>query len=157
VTLSNQIIKHLESFIPFVSLLSQHSDEILTSPIGEGWSVQDMISHIMGWDKNFLETTVIQILNRKPVMLAEHPDVQAFNDESVRYGRTMKPQELLNKAVWQRKELVSNLRLVPVSDYTKHFENNSSFTLETFLQEMFVSHDLHHKKKIEHYLINAQK
>jgi hypothetical protein len=154
---SNQLIKDLESFIPFISSLSQYSDDVLTSPIGEGWSVQDIVSHIMGWDKNFLETAVRQFLNHEPVMLAEHPDYQAFNDESVRYGRTMRPRELLNAAIGWRRELVSNLRLISDSDFTKRFENNSSFTLETFLQEMFVLHDLHHTKKIERYLSSSMK
>ncbi|MEX1029477.1 MAG: DinB family protein [Paenibacillaceae bacterium] len=132
--------------------MSQYSDDVLTEQINGSWSIQDVISHIMGWDTNFTKTTVSQILNSEPVILEEHPDVQVINDASVSYGRAMKPHDLLNEAIYHRRQLISQLNLIPESAFSKHFHNNDSYTLKSFLQEMFISHDLHHKEQIMRYL-----
>lgn len=147
----SEILQDLESFIVFVTFLSRFSDDVLTEQIHGNWSTQDIISHIMGWDINFTKTSVSQILNSEPVMLDEHPDVQAINDASVSYGRIIKPRDLLNEAISHRKQLISQLNLISESDFSKHFHNNNSYTLESFLQEMFVYHDLHHKEQIMRY------
>jgi hypothetical protein len=152
VATKSEISKDLESFIDFITSLSQHSDDDLTEQINGNWSTQDIISHIMGWDINFMNTTVSQILNSEPVMLEEHPDVQAINDASVSYGRTKKPHDLLNEAIFNRGQLISQLNLISESAFSKHFQNDDSYTLESFLQEMFITHDLHHKKQIKRYL-----
>ncbi|MCJ1221475.1 hypothetical protein [Paenibacillus polymyxa] len=67
-----------------------------------------MVSHIMGWDKSFTKT-LIQIIDKGQVTLKEHPDVQAFNDSSVAFGRNMKPHDLLNEAIAQRKRMIAKL------------------------------------------------
>jgi hypothetical protein len=148
----SEILKNLESFIDFITLLTPYSDDVLTAKINGKWSIQDITSHIMGWDINFTNTTLSQILNGEPVMLEEHPDVQAVNDASVSYGRTMKPHELLNEAILKRARLVSQLNLISESAFSKYFKNNDFYTLESFLQEMFISHDSHHKEQVMRYL-----
>jgi hypothetical protein len=41
--------------IDFISNLMPYSEDVLCTPIEEGkWSVQDIISHIMGWDKDLM-------------------------------------------------------------------------------------------------------
>ncbi|WP_091176932.1 DinB family protein [Paenibacillus sp. 1_12] len=147
-----EISKDLEKFIVFVTSLSQYSDDVLTEQINVSWSIQDIISHIMGWNINFTITTVSQILNSERVMLEEHPDVQAINDASVSYGKAMKPHDLLAEAIYHRRQLIAQLNLISESAFSKYFHNNDSYTLESFLQEMFISHDLHHKEQIMRYL-----
>ncbi|WP_256020924.1 hypothetical protein [Paenibacillus kribbensis] len=44
--------------------------------------------------------------------LEEHPHVQAFNNASVDFGRSMKPHDLLNEAISQRKRMIEKLKMV---------------------------------------------
>ncbi|MDT3428383.1 hypothetical protein J2Z22_003975 [Paenibacillus forsythiae] len=144
------ISEDLERLIVFISDLTPYSDDALRKPIVGTWSIQDIISHIMGWDKSFIQT-LNQIINNEEVNLEEHHDVQAFNEASVTFGRTMKPHDLLKEAISQRKQLILKLSMVPESAFNRQF-HNSAYTLETFLQEMFISHDKHHEEQIMKHL-----
>lgn len=138
-----EISDDLEKWTAFISTLSPYSDDILCKQIAGTWSIQDIISHIMGWDKNFTKT-LVQINNNKQITLEEHPDVQAFNDASVDFGRNMKSHDLLNEAISQRKRMIG---MVSESVFISQF-HNSSYTMESFLQEMFVYHDRYHKEQV---------
>ncbi|MEC0182880.1 DinB family protein [Paenibacillus peoriae] len=141
-----EVSDDLEKWPVFLSALSSYSDELFCKPIADTWSIQDIISHIMGWDKS-LTKTLIQIINDEQVALQEHPDVQAFNDASVAFGRNMKPHDLLNEAIAQRKQMIRQLKMVSESSFVRQFPN-SPYTMENFLQHMFVQHDRHHKEQI---------
>ncbi|MGZ0042516.1 DinB family protein [Paenibacillus ottowii] len=141
-----KISENLEGWIAFLAALSPYSDELLCEPIAGKWSIQDVVSHVMGWDKNFTKA-LIQIIDKGQVMLKEDPDVQAFSDSSVALSRTMKPHDLLNEAIAQHKQMIVKLQMVSESDFMRPVPN-SIYTLETFLHEMFVQHDRHHKEQI---------
>jgi len=140
----------LEKLIVFISNLIPYSDDVLCKQIVGKWSIQDIISHIMGWDKTFI-MTLDQIINNEEVKLEEHHDVQAFNEASVTFGRKMKPHDLLQEAISQREQLILKLNMVSETAFIRQF-HNSAYTLETFLQEMFVGHDKHHEEQIMRHL-----
>ncbi|WMT41860.1 ClbS/DfsB family four-helix bundle protein [Paenibacillus sp. D2_2] len=144
------VSKDLERLTVFISNLTPYSDDVLSKQIVGNWSIQDIISHIMGWDKNFIKT-LDQIINNDEVKLEEHHDVQAFNEGSVIFGRKMKPHDLLKEAITQREQLILKLNMVSESAFIRQF-HNSTYTLETFLQEMFIGHDKHHEEQIMKYL-----
>lgn len=75
-----EVSQDLERFTVFVSNLIPYSDDVLCTPIVGTWSIRDIISHIMGWDKNFSKT-LTQVINNEEAKLEEHHDVQAFNEE----------------------------------------------------------------------------
>ncbi|MFD3274035.1 maleylpyruvate isomerase N-terminal domain-containing protein [Paenibacillus dendritiformis] len=145
-----EVSQDLERFTIFISNLIPYSDDVLCTPIVGTWSIRDIISHIMGWDKNFSKT-LNQVINNEEVKLEEHHDVQAFNEASVAFGRKMKLQDLLQEAISQRKQLTVKLNMVSESAFVRQF-HNSAYTLETFLQEMFINHDNYHEEQIRKYL-----
>jgi hypothetical protein len=50
-----EVSRNLGRLIDFISNLMPYSEDVLCTPIEEGkWSVQDIISHIMGWDKDLM-------------------------------------------------------------------------------------------------------
>ncbi|MEE4561446.1 DinB family protein [Paenibacillus polymyxa] len=145
-----EISKDLENWTVFVATLFPYSEDILCKQMAGTWSIQDTISHIMGWDKDFIKT-LDKTINDEQITLQENPDVQAFNDASVDFGRTMKPHELLNEAISQRKRMIEKLKMVSESIFISQF-NNSPYTMESFLQEMFMHHDRYHKEQIVNFL-----
>lgn len=153
-----KMIADLESYASFVASLHTYPDEALRSTIENShWSVCDVVSHIMKWDENFVQTMLEKIVNNEPVILEEHADVQAFNNQAVENGRTLSTNVLLKQAVKRRADLLSLLKKVPITDFSKTFSAQSSHTLFGFLHEMFVSHDAHHRKQIEWQLSGVHK
>lgn len=146
-----EVSRNLGRLIDFISNLMPYSEDVLCTPIEEGkWSVQDIISHIMGWDKDLMKK-LDHFIHKGEALLQEHHDVRAFNEASVAYGRTRKPHDLLREAASQRKQLILKLNQVSEEAFTKHI-HGSPYTLETFLQEMFICHDKHHEEQIMRYL-----
>jgi len=145
-----EISKDLERLTVFISNLTPYSDDVLCKQIVGSWSIQDIISHIMGWDKNFI-MTLDQIINNDEVKLEGHHDVQGFNEASVLFGRKMKPHDLLKEAITQREQMILKLNMLSESAFIRQF-HNSAYTVESFLQEMFIGHDKHHEEQIMKYL-----
>jgi len=151
----NNLIEQLDDYTLFVTTLREIDNRMWTASIGEGkWSVRDIVSHIMMWDKNFLDKTLPKLLKQEPVILEEDADVQGFNDQAVEFGKTLTQEELLEKAIFCRSEIVSQLKELPGSTFLMAFSEHNSFTLASFLQNLFVSHDTHHKKQIEVFLVS---
>lgn len=147
------VCRDLEKLTVFISNLTPYSDDVLCKQIIGTWSIRDIISHIMGWDKNVMKT-LNQIIHNVEVELEEHHDVQAFNEASVAFGRKMKPHDLLQEAILQRKQLILTLHLVSEKAFITQL-HNSAYTLEAFLKEMFINHDQHHEKQIMQHLQNG--
>ena len=147
------LITQLQDFTSFLISLRKIDDQEWTAPIGKGkWSVSDIIAHIMAWDKNFLEVVIPKLLKRELVILEEDTDVQGFNNKAVKYGRTLNQEQLLEKAVFYRSQIVTQLKKIPEDAFSTTGPGTNSFTLSSFLQNMFLSHDTHHKRQIEEHL-----
>lgn len=153
----DQMVEELERHISFVALLHTYSEaELLSTMADSQWSICDAVSHIMKWDEHFAQTVLKKVVSGGSVVLAEHEDVQLFNKQAVEYGRTLSPQALLEEAVRLRYELVSLLRAVPHAEFAKVFSSQSSYSLSSFVYEMFVLHDAHHRGQIEQHLASAR-
>ncbi len=111
----------------------------------------------MAWDKNFLEIIIPKLVRGELVTLEEDTDVQGFNNRAVEYGRTFNQEQLLDKAIFYRSLMVTQLKKLPENAFSTVVPGTNSFTLSSFLQNMFVSHDTHHKKQIEEYLLHREK
>lgn len=147
------MVSKLDEYRTFVESLKAFSDEQLTSPIAEEkWSIRDIISHIMAWDENFTATILVKIVTGEAVVLEEHSDVQSFNSHAVELGKLVPPQELLDRAVHSRTRLIFTLTRVPESRYEVAVSDRNDYTLSKFLDQMFVSHDTHHRHQIETHL-----
>jgi hypothetical protein len=145
-----EVSANLGKWSAFVSGLLSCNEDVLCEPIAGKWSIRDIVSHIMGWDQNFLNT-LEQIINNEDVLLEEHHDVQAFNEASVAFGRKMNPHDLLREAISRREQLICKLNRISEAAFTRQFPN-SPYTLESFLQTMFVDHDRHHEEQIRKFL-----
>jgi uncharacterized damage-inducible protein DinB len=149
---SQLLIKQLQDWTCFIMSLRKIGP-VLTTPIGDGkWSVHDIIAHIMAWDKNFLEIIIPGLLRQELVTLEEDTDVQGFNTRAVEYGRTLNGEQLFNKAIFYRFQIVDQLKKLPEGVFSTVAPGSKSLTLLSFLQNMFVLHDIHHRKQIEDYL-----
>ncbi|WP_407308070.1 hypothetical protein [Desulfosporosinus sp. SB140] len=73
------------------------------SPISDGkWAAHDIISHIMMWDKNFLDNYMPKLLDQESVSLEEDTDDQKFNNGAVAYGKTLTQLQVIDEAIYAK-------------------------------------------------------
>jgi uncharacterized damage-inducible protein DinB len=157
-TNSQTIIEQLDNLTSFLASLRTIEGTVWSDQIAKGkWSIHDIIAHIMGWDKNILDKIIPKLLRQELVILEEDTDVQGFNNRAVEYGRTLNQEKLLNEAIFYRSQMVNQLKKLPEDAFLTTIPATNSLTLISFLQNMFVAHDTHHKLQIEKYLSQREK
>ncbi|MCE5172986.1 hypothetical protein LQV63_27365 [Paenibacillus profundus] len=78
------------------------------TPIDGGkWTIHDIVSHIMLWDKYFYEEAIYPIANDKQ-MTVSHLDFDAFNKEAIEYGKTITKDELIQLTTHYRNLLLES-------------------------------------------------
>jgi len=147
------LISQMRDYTRFLAELGQVTAETVSAPMGEGkWSVHDVVAHIMAWDVNFLETTVLAIEAGQQPPIAEEADFQAFNERAAAVGRRMTKEHLLDKATRARVELVEHLQRLPSQAFPATQQGATTRDLAGFLDRNFVSHDKHHVDQMKAYL-----
>lgn len=94
---------------------------------------------------------MINITGEKPRIIRSKI-IKGFNDQSVEFGKTLTQEQLLEKAISYRSEILEQLKKLPESTFSMAVSGRNSFTVASFLQYLFVSHSTHHKKQIEEFL-----
>lgn len=149
----DELAARLEEYGTFLSSIGNIDNRVWSRPIREGkWSIHDIIAHIMGWDKNFVEKILPDLLGRGSVPLEEDSDPQLFNNRSVEYGRTLTRQRLLEESLRYRSGLIAGLKKLPGEAFSAKVKVGKAMTLSAFLERMFILHDQHHEEQIQSFL-----
>lgn len=147
------VIKKLGGFPAFVRSLDRVSDEIWYKPLGEGkWSIHDIIVHIMKWDEYFNQVTFPILRDGKSSDLRENPDYMAFNERSVLYGKGKTREEIVEETLRNRQRMVGSLDTLGEHQFSTVYPDESEFTLGSYLNRFFISHDRHHMEQIQDFL-----
>ncbi|MBP1989341.1 DinB family protein [Paenibacillus eucommiae] len=148
-----ELIASFEEWISFTNLLQQISEETWNSSIEQGkWTVKDIVSHIMLWDKYFYEEAIEKIASDKPVTL-RHLNYDDFNSEAIEYGKTITTNELLEKAVFYRKKIIGDISSLSEETVNRSYLDGSGhvFSIPQYLKD-FIWHDQHHMVPLKEYL-----
>jgi len=149
----DDLIARLQDYVQFLQDLQNESTELLSHPIAEGkWSIHDIVSHIMMWDRDFLQKTVQPLEAGESPPITEDADVQAFNAHAVAYGRNLDREELLAQAVSARAALTAGLARLSPETFDAKPRGGEGSSLAIFLRQMFVEHDRHHVDQMRAYL-----
>jgi hypothetical protein len=149
----NIVVNQLREFIPFVQSLVDLEDEIWFRPLGEDkWRIHDIVTHIMRWDVYFNEVTFPSIHSVEKSELKEHPNYLEYNEQSINYGRNKTKIEIIEETIRSRKRMINNLKEVGDSTFLKVFPGERGFSLKSYLEEFFTSHDKHHREQIEQFI-----
>lgn len=153
--MTHKIIDRLEELTPFIESLITLEEETWFTPISEGkWRIHDIITHIMKWDEYFNETTFSSVNQSGSPELKEHPDYLGYNDQSIKYGLDKTKTEIIVETLKNRKRMISSLKKMEDNKFLHVFPGDRGFTLETYLEEFFTSHDKYHMKQIEKFIAN---
>jgi len=148
-----EMVEEFRAFIDYVNEIRVIDEEIWNHPIAEGkWSIKDIMSHIMLWDKYFYEEGVEKIKLGQPLTV-KHLDFDEFNANAVKYAKTQTKDAIVDQFIVYRTKIINSVSGLSEDDYLKGYKDGDKkkFTLRGYLRS-FVSHDKHHKKQIEKYL-----
>jgi len=149
----NELIQQMEPYLDFIKSLASVSDAAWTSPLAEGkWRVCDVVSHMMLWDRRFMETMI------EPVALGtkltyKSTDFHAFNHGAAVYASQVSQEQLLREALRVREQILAYLRGIPEALYAESFEDGDGnpFTLPVYIGD-FAEHDRHHSGQVRQLL-----
>ncbi|PEB51395.1 hypothetical protein CON65_11070 [Bacillus pseudomycoides] len=155
----NKIINNFKEYSSWLSTLKDMEEEFWTTPISEGkWTVAEIISHIMNWDK-YLLSKILPLVREGKGM--EFPDFDIYNKIASDYAKSgISPIKLLEEAKDKRELLVKELSVMPADKLNEHLTANGvshcphtgmSYSLLYIIKE-FVDHDNHHKRQITQFL-----
>lgn len=141
-----------EEWIGFARSLQEQSEDIWNSSLEEGkWTIKDIVCHMMLWDKYFYEEAVHKMATGQPVAL-ELGDFDEFNKQAMVYAQTISTPELVNKVVFYREAIISDIRTTPAHVIEQNLNDSSNkFNLTEYLHD-FIWHDQHHIQPIKDFL-----
>lgn len=150
--MSNEIKELLISFeewIKFTLSLQDQTEAFWNSSIEAGkWTIKDIVSHIMLWDKYFYEEAIHKIASGNPVTL-KHINYDEFNDKAIVYAKTRTISQLVEETVSYRNKIISDVRLMPeeVIHQNHKDDDGNDFNVTQYLMD-FIWHDQHHMNPI---------
>lgn len=145
----NEKSQLLDKFSEWNRFVLQIANMEWQTSIEEGkWTIHDIVSHMMLWDKYFYEEAIAPIANDKQVTVS-HLDFDAFNTEAIEYGKTVTKDELIQLTTRYRNLLVETIQRFDDDTFLRKYAEGK-FTVKSYLQD-FIWHDQHHISQIEEY------
>ncbi|WP_379134059.1 DinB family protein [Paenibacillus sp. sgz500958] len=139
----------LDEFKKWNSFILEMKDFDWTTSKKDGqWTIHDIVSHIMLWDKYFFEEVIERISTDKPLAKSLlNLTFDEFNKNSIEHGKTLRKDELIELTMKYRNLLIDNITNMDELKFTKGYFDNK-FTVEGYLKD-FIWHDQHHMKQME--------
>ncbi|REE67303.1 DinB family protein [Paenibacillus taihuensis] len=134
-----------------ISLRSISNELWFKSFLAGSWGTADVISHFISWDQFMIKNRIPYILKGKSFPKIS-VDVESINKGAINYARSgITKEELINKFISVRKELVSFIDAIPAKKFDQPFPGKEPMTLIEYFVRM-VHHDLKHKEQILSFL-----
>lgn len=96
--------------------------------------------------------TYFTLISSETPELKEHPDYLGYNEQSIRYGKSKTKLEIIEETKRNRLLMISNLGKLEDSKFTTVYPGDKGFTLASYIEEFFTSHDRHHMKQIQDFI-----
>jgi Mycothiol maleylpyruvate isomerase N-terminal domain. len=143
----HDLLKQFEEWNDFVLRMK---DADWNVPLGEGkWSVHDVVSHIMFWDKYFFEEAIERISNGRQLTL-KHLVFDEFNREAAKKGKDLPKEQLIELTLKYRNAILDTIKSMTEDQRSQTYKDadGNDFSVATYLRD-FIWHDRHHMRQIE--------
>lgn len=150
---NDELLNDFKSFIPFVKSLADLNDDIWENSLEVGkWTLKDVISHIMLWDKYFYEEAIQKIVLNEPLTV-KHLNFDDFNKNAIHYAKNKTKKDLIDELFLYRSKIIDAIAGMSEEEFMKeHFDGDrKKFSVRKYLKG-FIPHDSHHKKQIQKYI-----
>ncbi|WP_172798798.1 DinB family protein [Paenibacillus sp. FJAT-26967] len=149
----NETLKQFADFLLWVGELRRTGQNLWLVPISAGkWSLREVLTHLMYWDKNNLETMVPLMTEGAQLFFV---DIEKHNQEAAAWAQSYRTLDaLIDDVIAVRQQLLELLEV--------KYDNTTAFTIDyedyTYRKfvDVFIHHDEHHKKQIEAFLVQEK-
>jgi uncharacterized damage-inducible protein DinB len=145
----NKVLNQFSDFLLWVDKLKETTSDLWLKPVATGkWSLREILTHIMYWDRNSLEIMVPNMSEGAKLFFV---DIEEHNQEAAVIAQSYNSIEvLIDDLIKTRKQLLDLLEK-KYNDTTKFTIDNRNYTYKNFV-DVFIHHDEHHKIQIETFL-----
>ncbi|WP_052675998.1 DinB family protein [Paenibacillus sp. IHBB 10380] len=146
-----QLLEQFSEWISYVKKLEGYGEDVWNEEIAEGkWSLRELVSHMMLWDKYFFETAIEKIYKEETLTL-QHQDFNEFNDKAMEYGKKTSIRQLIDQTIDYREQIIQHIRKLPEESYLASYGAEEPFRLPQYLKD-FIWHDQGHMSQLDHFI-----
>lgn len=124
--------------------------ELTELPIYEGWTIKDVLAHVLGWDQRVLRTLPLMVQNRA----SEVPSVEVdeYNAVSVAAWRDRSPAELLVEVQSTHRQIVDAIAALDHKEIdTRRERHGQIITIRSYVIDVMTDHEREHAAEIEQW------
>lgn len=124
--------------------------ELTELPIYEGWTIKDVLAHVLGWDQRVLRTLPLMVQNRA----SEVPSVEVdeYNAESVAAWRERSLAELLVEVQSTHRQIVDMIASLDHKEIdTRRERHGRIITIRSYVIDVMTDHEREHAAEIEQW------
>ncbi|WP_028589262.1 DinB family protein [Paenibacillus massiliensis] len=150
------MVEEFARFSTYVERLKALEESYWTIPLEEGkWSLKDVISHMMLWDKYFYEQGIHKITLGEAVTVRSL-NFDEFNADAARYAQNKTRADIVDEFCVMRQRIIAEISGLTEEAYTRKYKSGDgkTFAIRGYLQG-FIPHDKHHRKQIQRFIKNV--
>lgn len=133
--------------------LSRH--ELTEIPIYEGWTIKDVLAHVIGWDRRVISTLPLMLQNRAGEVAGV--DVDLFNQESVNAWRDKSLAEVRAEIQSTHRYIVEIIAGLDHKEIDLRRERHGRIiTIRSYVIDVMTDHDREHAAEIELWRKNLE-
>lgn len=122
--------------------------ELTELPIYEGWTIKDVLAHVIGWDQRVLRTLPLILQNRASEVASV--EVEAYNQQSLNAWRDKSLAEVMaavQATHHQILEIIGSLDHMEID--LRRERNERIITIRSYVIDIMIEHDHRHTAEIE--------
>lgn len=129
--------------------------ELTELPIYEGWTIKDVLAHVIGWDQRVLRTLPLMLQNRASEVASV--EVDDFNRESVQSWRDKSLAEVLSEIHSTHQRILEILVGLDHKEIDMRRERHGRIiTIRSYVIDVMIEHDREHAAEIELWRKNLE-
>jgi uncharacterized damage-inducible protein DinB len=129
--------------------------ELTELPIYEGWTIKDVLAHVIGWDQRVLKTLPLMLQNRASEVASV--EVDDFNRESVQSWRDKSLAEVLSEVQSTHQRILEILVGLDHKEIDMRRERHGRIiTIRSYVIDVMIEHDREHAAEIELWRKNLE-
>ncbi|MBI1880974.1 MAG: DinB family protein [Chloroflexi bacterium] len=129
--------------------------ELTELPIYEGWTLKDVLAHVIGWDQRVLKTLPLMLQNRASAVASV--EVNDFNRESANAWRDQSWAGVLSEVQATHRrilEIIASLDHVEID--MRRERHGRIITIRSYVIDVMIEHDREHAAEIELWRKNLE-
>lgn len=129
--------------------------ELTETPIYEGWTIKDVLAHVIGWDQRVLRTLPLMLQNRASEVAGV--EVEAFNRESINAWRDKSWAEVLSQVQSTHRQILEIIAGLDHMEIDLRRERNGRIiTIRSYVIDEMTEHDREHAAEIDLWRKNME-